>query len=136
MLIIDDAEDIRALLAFNLGDAGYVVWGAEDGASALASAAQSPPDVVLLDLRLPDQDGLWVLDALKNDPRTESSPVLVVTADDGPDVLQAALARGAHDHITKPFRIDDLLARVGAAARVKRDHDRVASPAGQPRLHR
>ena len=125
VLIVDDAEDIRALLEFNLRDAGYLATGASDGASALAMAAEAPPDVVLLDLRLPDHDGLWVLDALKSDQRTESAPVLVVTADDSPDVLHDALARGAHDHITKPFRIDDLLARVGAAARVKREHDRV-----------
>ena len=125
VLVIDDAEDIRALLAFNLGDAGYVVTGASDGTSALARAAESPPDVILLDLRLPDRDGLVVLDELKQDPSTQGAPVLVITADDSPDVLRSTLARGAHDHITKPFRIEDLLARVGAAARVKREHDRV-----------
>lgn len=124
LLIVERSDDVRALLAAQLTAAGYMVAQVSTGADALAAAASLHPDVVLLDPELSDCDGLTVLDRLKADEETALAPVLVVTGDSRAG-LQQALERGAHDHLTKPFRMDELLARVGAAMRVKREHDRL-----------
>jgi|GEM_PF-3874221 len=125
ILVVDDAEALRGLLAVALGTAGFHPVAAHDGRTAIEVAARTPPDVVLLDLGLPDIHGLDVLAQLKADPRTATAPVVVVTASGDADMAEEALRRGAHDLVVKPFRMPELIARVEAAVRVKREHDQL-----------
>jgi two-component system, OmpR family, KDP operon response regulator KdpE len=113
VLVVDDAPLARAL-AITLGARGYDVHTAGDGATALAAAARHPPDVVVLDLGLPDLDGVDVVTALRGWTRV---PVIVLSARDEQSQKVAALDAGADDYITKPFGMDELLARVRAAVR-------------------
>lgn len=125
-LIIDDELQIRRLLRLILEDAGYRVEEAADGGSGLVLAAQSPPDVVLLDLGLPDQEGTEVLRRLREWTHT---PVIVLSVRDQEQVKVAALDLGADDYVTKPFSTPELLARLRAARR------RVTAPAGGAAFH-
>ncbi|GAC1316484.1 MAG: hypothetical protein NVSMB12_13300 [Acidimicrobiales bacterium] len=126
-LVVEDTEALRAVMTVALESAGYRVVTASDGAATIAAVRDETPDVVLLDLVLPDSPGLEILDHLKAEPRTAAAPVLVVTARDETSVTADALRRGAHDLVVKPFRMPDLLARVDAAVRMKREHDRLAA---------
>ena len=125
ILVVDDTDALRALLTVALGTAGFRPIEAPDGRTAIEMAGRTPPDVVLLDLVLPDIHGLDVLDQLKADPRTANAPVVVVTARNDSDLAEETLRRGAHDLVVKPFRMAELLARVEAAVRVKREHDQL-----------
>ena len=127
VLVVEDTESLRELMTVALEDAGYRVVTASDAAGTRAVVDDQTPDVVLLDLMLPDSPGLDVLDHLKGQARTAAAPVLVVTARDETSVTADALRRGAHDLVVKPFRMPDLLARVDAAVRLKREHDRLSA---------
>ncbi|WP_375391580.1 response regulator [uncultured Sphingomonas sp.] len=116
ILIVDDELYIRRLLTATLVRAGYQVEEAGTAAQALAVAAQSRPELVLLDLGLPDRDGLELVQPLKRDGKTA---VVVVSAREGTDDKVAALDLGADDYVTKPFDTEELLARVRAALRHK-----------------
>lgn len=113
-LIIDDEIQIRRLLRVALKAAGYAVYDAETGQQGLNEAAMRRPDVILLDLGLPDLDGLTVLQRLREWSET---PVLILSVRDGEDEKVAALDAGADDYVTKPFGMDELLARLRAAVR-------------------
>jgi two-component system KDP operon response regulator KdpE len=114
ILIVDDEPQIRALLKATLGRAGYVVVEAANAREALSAKAIDKPDVVLLDLGLPDRDGLELVELLRGDPR---SALIVVSARDQTDQKVAALDLGADDYVTKPFDTEELLARVRASLR-------------------
>ena len=113
-LIIDDEVQIRRLLSVTLEGADYLVREAESGSHGLQSVATMRPDVILLDLGLPDLDGLTVLRRLREWSRT---PVVVLTVRDSEDDKVAALDAGADDYVTKPFSTAELLARLRAAQR-------------------
>ena len=113
LLVDDDAALLRAL-AINLRSRGWVVTAAADGQSALRLAAEQEVDVVVLDLGLPDVDGLEVLRRLR---AWSTTPVVVLTARHSRQQTIAALDAGADDYVTKPFSVDELLARLRAAAR-------------------
>jgi two-component system KDP operon response regulator KdpE len=113
-LIIDDEVQIRRLLRVALEAADYVVCEADTGQSGLAGAAMRRPDVVLLDLGLPDLDGMEVLKRLRE---WSAVPVVVLTVRDSDDEKVAALDAGADDYVTKPFSTPELLARLRAAQR-------------------
>lgn len=113
LVVEDDPQLVRALV-INLQARHYGVDSAPDGATALRLAAARQPDVVLLDLGLPDMDGVDVIKALRGWSRV---PVLVLSARQASDEKVAALDAGADDYITKPFSIDELLARLRAAVR-------------------
>lgn len=113
-LIIDDEVQIRRLLALALESAGYLVREAETGTLGLQSVALTRPDVILLDLGLPDLDGLTVLQRLRE---WSATPVVVLTVRDGESDKVAALDAGADDYVTKPFSTVELLARLRAAQR-------------------
>ncbi|MCF3121355.1 response regulator [Streptomyces luteocolor] len=113
LVVEDDAQLVRALV-INLQARKYGVDAAPDGATALRLAAARQPDVILLDLGLPDMDGVDVLKALRGWTRV---PVLVLTARRASDEKVEALDAGADDYITKPFSMDELLARLRAAVR-------------------
>jgi two-component system KDP operon response regulator KdpE len=113
-LIIDDEVQIRRLLGVALEGAGYLVREAKSGTLGLQAVATFRPDVILLDLGLPDLDGLAVLKRLREWSET---PVLVLTVRDAEEDKIAALDAGADDYVTKPFSTPELLARLRAAQR-------------------
>lgn len=117
LLVIEDDADIRELIAYNLRKEGYQVVVADEGTEGLKLAAQNPPDLVLLDLMLPDLDGLEVCRRLKRDPTLASMPVVMVTAKGGESDIVAGLELGADDYITKPFSPRVLVARTRAVLR-------------------
>jgi two-component system, OmpR family, KDP operon response regulator KdpE len=117
VLVVDDELAIRRALAANLKARGYDVDAAETGEQALDLAARHHPDVVLLDLGLPDIDGIEVCQRLR---RWYRNPIVVVSADGDEDRKVAALDDGADDYLTKPFSMRELLARVGVALRHRR----------------
>ncbi|MDR6113087.1 MULTISPECIES: response regulator transcription factor [unclassified Sphingomonas] len=121
ILVVDDEVAIRRLLRNTLEQAGHRVVEARDGRDALARAAAEHPDAVLLDLGLPDRDGLGLIPLLRAAERV----VLVVSARDATDEKVAALDLGADDYVTKPFDSEELLARLRVALR----HARAAEAA-------
>ena len=113
-LIIDDEVQIRRLLRLTLEAHGYRVFEAANGQSGLVEAGQRRPDVVLLDLGLPDLDGVTVLKRLREWSRV---PVVVLSVRDQEEDKIAALDHGADDYVTKPFSTGELLARLRVAQR-------------------
>jgi two-component system KDP operon response regulator KdpE len=113
-LVIDDEVQIRRLLKIALETAGYNVCEAHQGQHGLAEAALRRPDVIVLDLGLPDMDGVEVLKRLREWSET---PVLVLSVRDAEDQKVAALDAGADDYVTKPFSTPELLARLRVAQR-------------------
>ncbi|GGR92811.1 DNA-binding response regulator [Streptomyces humidus] len=113
LVVEDDPQLVRALV-INMQARHYGVDAAPDGATALRLAAARQPDVVVLDLGLPDMDGVEVIKALRGWTRV---PVLVLSARRASEEKVAALDAGADDYITKPFSMDELLARLRAAVR-------------------
>jgi two-component system, OmpR family, KDP operon response regulator KdpE len=117
LVVEDDPQLVRALV-INLQARQYGVDAAPDGATALRLAAARQPDVVMLDLGLPDMDGADVIKALRGWTRV---PILVLSARQASEEKVAALDAGADDYITKPFSMDELLARLRAAVRRTED---------------
>ncbi|QUC55503.1 response regulator [Streptomyces sp. A2-16] len=117
LVVEDDPQLVRALV-INLQARRYGVDAAPDGATALRLAAARQPDVVMLDLGLPDMDGVEVIKGLRGWTRV---PILVLSARQGSDEKVAALDAGADDYVTKPFSMDELLARLRAAVRRTED---------------
>ncbi len=113
-LVIDDEPQIRRLLRITLEGNGYRVVDAATGEEGILQAAQSRPDVILLDLGLPDVDGLTVLKRLREWTKV---PVLILSVRDSEDDKIKALDNGADDYVTKPFNSGELLARLRAALR-------------------
>ncbi|MER6328145.1 response regulator [Streptomyces sp. NPDC014983] len=114
VLVVDDEPQIVRALVINLKARRYEVDAAADGRSALDIAASRHPDVVVLDLGLPDMDGVEVIKGLRGWTRV---PILVLSARHSSDEKVEALDAGADDYVTKPFGMDELLARLRAAVR-------------------
>jgi two-component system, OmpR family, KDP operon response regulator KdpE len=147
ILLVDDEPGLVRALRINLRARHYQVDAAADGAGALASAARRPPDLVILDLGLPDMDGVDVVRGLRG---WCTAPIIVLSARQTQTDKVAALDIGADDYITKPFGMDELLARIRAALRrgapgqapvvrcpaftVDLAARRVSTPAGEVRL--
>ena len=113
-LVIDDEQQIRKLLRVLLEQEQYRAFESDSGRHGLSEIALRRPDVVLLDLGLPDLDGLTVLERLR---QWSKVPVLVLSVRDGPEDKVAALDAGADDYVTKPFEATELLARLRAIQR-------------------
>lgn len=114
ILIVDDELQIRRFLRISLASQGYEVIEAESGEQALAAVYMQAPDVVLLDLGLPDMDGQEVLQGI----RAQSAvPVIVVSVREREEEKVLALDNGANDYVTKPFGIKEMLARIRAVMR-------------------
>jgi len=114
VLVVDDEPQIVRALRINLSARGYKVVTAHDGTAALKAVAETKPDVVVLDLGLPDMDGNEVIEGLRG---WTTVPIIVLSArSDSPDKVRA-LDAGADDYVTKPFGMDELLARLRAAVR-------------------
>jgi two-component system KDP operon response regulator KdpE len=148
VLIVDDDPQLLRALRVNLATRRYDVYTAADGANALTVAGQHPPDLVILDLGLPDLDGLSVVESLRG---WSAAPIIVLSARHTESAKVNALDAGADDYITKPFGMDELLARIRAALRRAASADdepvvttdaftidlagkRVTTPAGDIRL--
>jgi two-component system, OmpR family, KDP operon response regulator KdpE len=114
VLVVDDEPGLRRALAINLRAREYDVDVAADASAALASAARRPPDVVVLDLGLPDMDGTDVIRGLRG---WTQAPIIVLSARTNQSDKVDALDAGADDYVTKPFGMDELLARLRAALR-------------------
>lgn len=117
VLIIEDEADLRDVLEFNLTNAGHLVFAAPSGTDGLRLARESSPEVILLDVMLPDMSGTQVCTALRRDPMTQDARIIMVTAksDEVDRVLGFEL--GADDYVTKPFSIRELLLRIQAVQR-------------------
>jgi two-component system KDP operon response regulator KdpE len=114
VLVIDDEKQIRKLLRIVLEEDHYRVLESESGKQGLSDVALRRPDVVLLDLGLPDMDGLAVLKRLRE---WSHVPVLILSVREGPEDKVSALDAGADDYVTKPFESSELLARLRAVQR-------------------
>jgi two-component system KDP operon response regulator KdpE len=148
VLVVDDDPHLLRALRITLSARGYQVIAAADGTTALAAASRTPPELIILDLGLPDLDGEAVIEALRG---WCTAPIIVLSARGAEPAKVHALDAGADDYITKPFGMDELLARMRAALRraspgtdaVVIDTDsftidlaakRVSAPAGEVRL--
>ena len=117
ILVIDDDPTIAELVSINLEMAGYDVNQAEDGIKGQALALQAPPDLIMLDLMLPQVDGFTVCQRLRRDPRTADIPVLMLTALGQIQDKVEGFNAGADDYLTKPFDVEEMLLRVRALLR-------------------
>jgi two-component system response regulator RpaA len=117
ILVIDDDPAISELVAVNLEMAGYDVSQAEDGIKGQALALQLQPDLIMLDLMLPRVDGFTVCQRLRRDERTAEIPVLMLTALSQTQDKVEGFNAGADDYLTKPFEVEEMLARVRALLR-------------------
>jgi len=112
VLVVDDDPEIVTFLATLLELEGIESTVATSAAAALEKLEQGVPNLVLLDIAMPDRDGLDLCRALKKDPRTREVPVFVVSARPGKDVVERAFAAGAEEFIRKPFENSDLITRI------------------------
>src|SRR5829696_6093982 len=114
VLIIDNEVQIRKLLDISLGSNGYVVKQASTAKEGLVMAANHPPDLIILDLGLPDADGQQVLQKLRE---WFTNPILILSVQNSEADIIKALDNGANDYLSKPFRTGELLARMRSALR-------------------
>jgi DNA-binding response OmpR family regulator len=111
VLIVDDDEDIRQIITWILSEEGYEVSELPDGSRVVDTVAQDPPDLLLLDVMLGDTDGRDICKTLKNDPATQSVPVIIISATHGWDTRHEKDC-GADYYIAKPFDIQKLVEQV------------------------
>jgi len=137
VLIVEDEPDVARLLAFNLEQAGFAVQVAATVAAALAKARERRPEVVVLDLMLPDGSGHDVCRALRSAHETADVGVLMLTARGDPEDRILGLEAGADDYVVKPFVVREVVLRVNAlAARIAELRTATGAPAGAPSLLR
>jgi CheY-like chemotaxis protein len=112
ILIVDDTPDNLRLLSQMLSEQGYGVRAVTSGSRALASVQAAPPDLILLDVKMPEMDGYQVCKALKADPETRDIPIIFISALDALQDKVQAFAVGGVDYVTKPFQLEEVVARV------------------------
>ena len=115
VLIVDDEPNIRDLLATSLRFAGYEIQSAANGAQAVAAVTESEPDIILLDVMLPDMNGFSVTKKLRS--AGFQAPILFLTARDDVEDKITGLTVGGDDYLTKPFSLDEVVARIQAILR-------------------
>ena len=144
ILIVDDERDLVQVVEFNLRQAGFETIAAYDGEQALAAVRHRLPDLVLLDLMLPDLPGTEICRNLKSNPRTKSVPVIMLTARGEEVDRVVGFELGADDFVTKPFSVRELVLRVkavlrrgaGAASEGDRPREQVGPVRIDPTAHR
>ena len=112
ILAVDDEPELTELMHFHLVRAGHEVTTAANGWEAINAIKRNRPDIILLDLMLPDLDGFGVCEILRRDPLTATIPIIIISAWASTDSRNLGLELGALDYITKPFSPQDLVARV------------------------
>ncbi len=127
VLLVDDEPIIRNIMEAALSEEGYRVATAANGALALAQVEASRPDVILLDIVMPELSGFQVTEKLKADPATAGIPIILVTGLGSIEDRVRGLEAGADDFLSKPFNLDELLVRVRSLARLKELQDRLAA---------
>lgn len=126
ILVVEDNEDNRRLLCIYLNREGHETVEARDGVEALAKALAEPFDLVISDIQMPRMDGYVLCRQLKENPRTERVPIILITAVyTSLEATLEGLHRGANDFISRPFRQSELLARVQTQLRIKELQDRL-----------
>lgn len=125
ILVVDDNENNRAICKDNLEMEGCQVLLANNGEQGLNIAKEQKPDLILLDIMMPVMDGFEFLERLKADPELANIPVLMLTAKSESKDVVRALESGAQDYLTKPFAIDELIARVNTLVRLKKVEDQL-----------
>jgi len=131
ILVADDDADLRALIGFTLSQAGFDVCTASDGSAALRAFERETPDFVLLDINMPEPDGLTVCREIRSHSQV---PIMMLTVRDQEDDLVAAFDSGADDYVRKPFSPRSLLARVRALVRRSEPLSASSISAGSLRL--
>jgi two-component system phosphate regulon response regulator PhoB len=129
ILVVEDEADLRRILEYNLSQAGHTVRAVETAAAAMAAVRAQTPDLVLLDLMLPDSSGLDVCRALKADAHLRDIAILMLTARDTEVDRVVGFELGADDYVTKPFSVRELLLRIQAILR--RSRGSVAIPTAE-----
>ena len=132
ILVVDDEENLRNILEFQLRGEGFAVRGLGRGDETLPLALQWKPDVVLLDLMMPGMDGFSVCRALRANESTQGLPIIVITARGDAATRVQTLVAGTHEFIVKPYSWDDLLRRIRKVIELSRSHHGVASFIGLP----
>jgi DNA-binding response OmpR family regulator len=112
ILAVDDEPELTDLFRYHLSRAGHTVETAANGWEAIEAIKRTRPDLVLLDLMLPDLDGFGVCEILRQSPATATIPIVIVSAWSSPDTRNLGLELGALDYITKPFSPGELVERV------------------------
>ena len=126
ILIVDDQPTNIQTVGAHLTAAGFDVMPALSGEQAMQRIGARLPDLILLDLLMPAMDGFEVLALLRKDPKTAALPVIVLTAMHDRELLVRAFTSGAVDYVTKPFVVEELLARVRTHLELKRTRDHLA----------
>jgi two-component system alkaline phosphatase synthesis response regulator PhoP len=135
ILIIEDDDDIRELIAFNLEISGYEIIKCDNGEDGIRQAVQMAPDLILLDVTLPGIDGFEVCRRIKKDQSLKETTVIMLTARTDDNDIITGLETGADDYITKPFRPKVLLARVKTALRRNAVSDKNESDKSKLSIH-
>jgi len=125
ILVIEDDLHIQELMKYNLEKNGYEVKIVENGAEGLKVACESKNNIIILDIMLPDMDGLEICKRLRMDKKTEKTPIIMVTAKGEELDKILGLELGADDYLTKPFSIKELIARIRALLRRTNDVNNV-----------
>jgi DNA-binding response OmpR family regulator len=130
ILLIEDDADLFALLKYNLEKEGFGLAGSQTGKGALDLCRQVRPDLILLDIMLPDYDGLEICKALRKDPDLLSTPIIFLTARASETDRIVGLELGANDYVVKPFFVRELIARIKLQFRNQTVPSRVLEAAG------
>ena len=117
ILVADDDRITRLLMRMLLEKDGFAVLEAENGATAMATLRSERPDMMIVDLQMPDMDGFQVLEMIRGDQQLQALPVLVLTSESGSEVESKVLEMGADDYLVKPFEPEVMIARIRAAFR-------------------
>ncbi|MFH1726464.1 MAG: response regulator [Elusimicrobiota bacterium] len=115
ILIVEDEDDYRSLISHLLGKKGYAVVTAANGEEGLKAYAEEKPDLVVLDVRLPDMDGFEICRKIRADGPRPDTPIIFCTVRSAVARVSEGLRSGGTDYVVKPFEIEDLLSRVKAA---------------------
>jgi two-component system cell cycle response regulator len=135
ILVADDEPINRALIQRRLERSGYRVFTAPNGRVAVEVARDVMPDLIILDVMMPEMDGLQACRILKDDAEMRDIPVIFLSARDETEVKVSGLTLGANDYISKPFKAEELLARVYVAIRLKRERDQLRARAEEAMAH-
>ena len=126
ILIIDDQPTILQLLGTVLRHTNYEIIFASSGQAGLKKAQEDSPDLILLDISMPEMDGWEVIDGLKSNQSTKDIPVIFLSGMTEEDDVNLCFKKGAVDYIAKPFKMEEILARVNTHFSLKRANDQIA----------